>query len=47
MKTAGYLPLYGHIRKEIIESKSPKKETEIALDDIKLFYQNNRPKKIF
>lgn len=38
MKTAGYLPLYGHIRKEIIEGKQPKKKTEIASDDIKLLY---------
>lgn len=38
MNTSGYLPLYGHIRKEVVEKKQAKKKTEIAIDNVKLLY---------
>ena len=38
MNTAGYIPLYGNIRKEVLEKKQTKKKSEVATDDVKLLY---------
>lgn len=38
MNTAGYLPLYGHIRKEIVEKGRAQKKNEIEKDEVKLLY---------
>ena len=38
MNNAGYLPLNGHIRKEIVEKGTPQKKNEIETDEVKLLY---------
>lgn len=37
-ETSGYIPLYGHIRKEIIEKELPEKKHSVEIDSYKLFY---------
>ena len=38
MNNAGYIPLYGRIRKEIVEKENLEKKNTIEIDKIKLFY---------
>lgn len=35
---AGYIPLYGHIRDEVVNKVSAEKESSITTDNVKLFY---------
>lgn len=37
-KTSGYIPLYGHIRKEIIDKVQSERNYSIKTDSVKLFY---------
>lgn len=37
-EVGGYIPLYGHIRSEVVEKGRPEKETSIETDSLKLYY---------
>lgn len=37
-EVGGYIPLYGHIRSEVVEKGRPEKETSIETDSVKLYY---------
>ena len=37
-EVGGYIPLYGHIRSEVVEKGQPEKETSIETDSVKLYY---------
>lgn len=37
-EVGGYIPLYGHIRSEIVEKGQPEKKTSIETDSVKLYY---------